>query len=176
MADPTFITNEGENTLEKLFKQLIKNTKFFDCLVGYFYPSGFFRLYKELESVEKIRILIGIGTNQHAYDMLSRTKSYQLKLNSSSTEIKKELDNKIIAEYENSKENEYDIEEGTKKFIEWINSGKLEIKAYPDQNVHAKLYIFTSKGGGFGDDGRVISGSSNLTESGLNRPLEFNHI
>ncbi len=176
MADPTFITNEGENNLENLFKQLIKNTRFFDCLVGYFYPSGFFRLYKELESVEKIRILIGIGTSQQTMDMLSKARSYQTQIRDSSSEIKKELDNKIISEYEESRENELDIEEGTRKFIEWINSGKLEIKAYPDQNIHAKLYIFTSKGEGFGDVGRVISGSSNLTESGLHRQFELNHV
>ncbi len=176
MADPTFITNQGENTLENLFNQLIRNTRFFDCLVGYFYPSGFFRLYKELENVEKIRILIGIGTNQQALDMLSKAKENQLKLTYSSIEIKKELDNKIISEYETSKENEMQIEEGTKKFIEWINSGKMQIKAYPAQNLHAKLYIFTSKGGGFGDDGRIVHGSSNLTEAGLNKNVEFNSV
>ncbi|MDD5192508.1 MAG: helicase-related protein [Candidatus Nanoarchaeia archaeon] len=176
MPDPTFITNEGENTLENLFNQLIRNTKFFDCLVGYFYPSGFFRLYKELENVEKIRILIGIGTNQQALNMLSRVKENQLKLIDSSAEIKKELDNKIVSEYEDSRENEMQIEEGTKKFIEWVTSGKMQIKAYPAQNLHAKLYIFTSKGGGFGDEGRVVHGSSNLTEAGLNKNLEFNSV
>lgn len=176
MTDPTFITNEGENNLENLFKQLIKNTRLFDCLVGYFYPSGFFRLYKDLESVEKIKILIGIGTSQQTVDMLSKARSCQVQLRDSSQEIKRELDNKIISEYEQSKENELDIAEGTEKFIEWISSGKMEIKAYPDQNMHAKLYIFTSKGGGFGDDGRVITGSSNLTESGLHRQFELNTV
>lgn len=176
MTDSTFITNEGEDTLENRFKQLIPNTKFFDCLVGYFYPSGFFRIYKELEEVEKIRILIGIGTSQQTIDMLSKARAFQTKLRDSSQEIKKELDNKIETEYAESKENELDIEEGTQKFIDWITSGKLEIKAYPDQNMHAKLYIFTSRGGGFGDVGRVITGSSNLTESGLNRPFEFNSV
>jgi len=175
MADPTFITNEGENTLENLFNQLIMNTKLFDCLVGYFYPSGFFRIYKELEGVDKIRILIGIGTNQQVYDMLSRSKANQLKLSDSSTEIKRELDNKIVTEFETSKDS-LEVEQGTKKFIEWINSGKLQIKAYPDQNMHTKMYIFTSKGGGFGDEGRVITGSSNLTEAGLNKNLEINVV
>ncbi len=175
MPDPTFITNEGENTLESLFNQLIRNTRLFDCLVGYFYPSGFFRIYKELEGVDKIRILIGIGTNQQVYDILSRAKSSQLKLSDSSAEIKRELDNKIVNEFETSKDS-LEVEEGTKKFIEWVKSGKMQIKAYPDQNLHAKLYIFTSKGGGFGDEGRIIHGSSNLTEAGLNKNLEFNAV
>ena len=50
---------------------------------------------------------------------------------------------------------------------------KLEIRAHPSQDLHAKLYIMT-----FADDdrdkGRVITGSSNLTQSGLQDNLEFN--
>ena len=46
------------------------HTKFFSCLVGYFYASGFFKIYKELEDVEKIRVLVGINTNQQTFDML----------------------------------------------------------------------------------------------------------
>jgi superfamily II DNA/RNA helicase len=174
MVDSTFITNEGENTLENLFSELIKNTKAFDCLVGYFYSSGFFKIYKQLENVGKIRILIGIGTDQKTLNMLS-SRSAQTKVKDTTSEIKKELEIKIVKEYEESKE-ELEIEEGAKKFVEWIKNKKLEIKAYPEQNIHAKLYIFTSKGGGFGDVGRVITGSSNLTEAGLNKNIEFNVV
>lgn len=39
--DLTFITNEDSNKLLDRFKTLIKDTEFFDCLVGYFYSSGF---------------------------------------------------------------------------------------------------------------------------------------
>jgi len=175
MADTTFITNKGEDTLENHFKTLMKNTKFFSCLVGYFYASGFFKIYKELEDVEKIKVLVGINTNQQTFDMLSASRSNQLTLKDSTSEIKKELENKIISEYETSKDT-FDVEEGTKKFIDWIKSGKLEIRASPNQDMHGKIYIFTSKGGGFGDEGRVITGSSNLTDAGLNRANEINKV
>jgi hypothetical protein len=65
------------------------------------------------------------------------------------------------------------VEEGVHKFIEWIRSGKLVIKAYPSQNIHAKLYIMTFKEGAI-DKGRAITGSSNFTKSGLEDNLEFN--
>ena len=56
-SDLTFITNEkGKNLLER-FNVLIKDTEFFDVLVGYFYTSGFHALYKSLEKTKKIRIL-----------------------------------------------------------------------------------------------------------------------
>lgn len=65
------------------------------------------------------------------------------------------------------------VEDGVVKFIEWIRSGKLEIRAYPLQNIHAKLYIMTFAEGDR-DAGRVITGSSNFTEAGLKDNLEFN--
>ena len=87
MADTTFITNKGDDTLENHFKTLLKNTKEFSCLVGYFYASGFFRIYKDLENVEEIRVLVGINTNRQTYDMLSNARENQLKLRDSTSEI-----------------------------------------------------------------------------------------
>lgn len=69
-SDLTFITNEAGRKLKDRFGELIKDTRFFDVLVGYFYASGFYALYKSLESTEKIRILIGISTNKQIYDLL----------------------------------------------------------------------------------------------------------
>ena len=57
--------------------------------------------------------------------------------------------------------------------MEWLRNGKLEIKAYPTENLHAKLYIM-SFAEGDRDRGRVITGSSNFTKSGLIDNLEFN--
>ncbi len=65
------------------------------------------------------------------------------------------------------------VEKGVTTFIEWIRSKKLEIRAYPSQNIHAKLYIMSFKEGDR-DVGRVITGSSNLTKAGLIDNLEFN--
>jgi len=61
--DLTFITNEKNQKLADRFRVLIKDTQFFDVLVGYFYTSGFYEIYKSLEKTEKIRILVGINTN-----------------------------------------------------------------------------------------------------------------
>ncbi len=69
-TDLTFIVNEEGKTLKERFNQLVKDCRFFDCLVGYFYISGFHAIYKVLEEVEKIRILIGVGTNQRTFDLI----------------------------------------------------------------------------------------------------------
>ncbi len=78
----------------------------------------------------------------------------------------------MTSELEDSQDSQT-VEQGVLKFIEWIKSGKLEIKVYPSQNIHAKVYIVTFKEGDR-DTGRVITGSSNLTQSGLVDNLEFN--
>ncbi|MCX8058431.1 MAG: helicase-related protein [Spirochaetes bacterium] len=158
--DLTFITNEDGKTLKNRFEQIIKGSRFFDCLVGYFYTSGFYYIQNALENTEKIRILVGIQTNKDVFDLLSHA------------ETKDEFENSVVSEMVESEDN-FNVEEGVIKFIEWIKSGKLQIRAYPSKNIHAKLYIITFAEGDR-DIGRVITGSSNFTKSGLIDNLEFN--
>src|SRR6516164_75226 len=74
-SDLTFLTNEpGETLRDRLGVLLTKDTQFFDCLVGYFFISGFYRLYPALENVEKVRILVGLKTDRTAYELLERAK------------------------------------------------------------------------------------------------------
>lgn len=172
-TDLTFITNEEQQNLKARFRVLIKDTKFFDCLVGYFYTSGFHAVYKSLENTEKIRILIGISTSKLTYDLLTKAnQNSQQSMEFSHAETKQEYSELVEKEMEDS-EDEREVEEGVVKFIEWIRSKKLEIRAYPSQNIHAKLYIMTFTEGDR-DVGRVITGSSNFTRAGLVDNLEFN--
>lgn len=172
-TDLTFITNENGQNLKDRFRVLIKDTESFDCLVGYFYASGFYALYKSLESTKKIRILIGISTNKQVYDLMQRPQhSEQISLQFSSAETKEKLGYAVEKEMDESQDN-WSVEEGVQKFIEWIHSGKLEIKAYPSEKIHAKLYIMTFSEKDR-DKGRVITGSSNFTQAGFVDNLEFN--
>ena len=172
-SDLTFITNEDGKSLLQRFTTLIKDTRYFDCLVGYFYASGFYSIYKSLEKTEKIRVLIGISTDKETFELISESKKeIQQTLPSSTKETKELFTSQIVQEMEAAKDS-FDIEEGVHKFIEWLKSGKLEIKVYPADTIHAKLYIMTFKEGDR-DVGRVITGSSNFTKSGLRDNIEFN--
>ena len=172
-TDLSFITNEKNQNLKDRFEVLIKDTSFFDCLVGYFYSSGFHAIYQSLENTEKIRILIGISTSRQTFELLENAnKPKQQQIDFSHAEAKQEVENLVQQEMEDSEDNRK-VEEGVHKFIEWIRSGKLKIRAYPSQNIHAKLYIMTFREGDR-DTGRVITGSSNFTQAGLVDNLEFN--
>jgi hypothetical protein len=70
IAPKKFLTNQGENTLSKRLETILPLTRDFDCLVGYFFISGFFRLYPALESVSKIRILIGLKNEQVVHGLI----------------------------------------------------------------------------------------------------------
>jgi superfamily II DNA or RNA helicase/HKD family nuclease len=172
-SDLTFITNEDGRSLRARFYALLgPNTRFFDCLVGYFFISGFHHLYPALEQTEKIRILIGLKTDRQTYNLLQQAKSQQELFTASHAETKEQVPADVLRELDEA-EDAAPVEQGVKKFIEWCQSGKLEIKVYPSAQIHAKLYIMTFVADHM-DKGRVVTGSSNFSHSGLQGNLEFN--
>lgn len=172
-SDLTFITNEEGKHLGDRFAVLLgQDTRFFDCLVGYFFISGFHRLHPALTKTEKIRILIGIKTDGPTYELIQTAKEQQEFVLESHAQVRERVPGEILAEFQKSGDTSQ-IEDGVRIFVEWIKSGKLEVRAYPSERVHAKLYIMTFHEGDR-DKGRVITGSSNFTEAGLRDNLEFN--
>lgn len=172
-SDLTFILNDPGKSLRDRFGVLLGNdTRYFDCLAGYFFISGFYKLYPSLENVEKVRILVGLQTDRTAYELLQKAKEQSGLALKSHAVAKYQVANEVLSELEQAADTA-EIETGVHKFIEWVRSGKLEIKAYPGENLHAKVYIMTFAEGDR-DKGRVITGSSNLTQSGLQDNLEFN--
>ena len=100
-SDLTFITNEENRNLAERFKVLIKGTRLFDVLVGYFYTSGFHAIYKSLENTEKIRILIGISTNKQAIELIQKAKSnHQSSLLYYHAEAKEQFEQSVTEEIE----------------------------------------------------------------------------
>ena len=140
-SDLTFITNEQGRSLADRFSVLLgKNTRAFDCLVGYFYLSGFKRLAESLQPTEKIRILIGLNTDQPTFELLSQAKE-QMKLDlRSHAEAKERVPGEILSELENV-EDSSEVESGVRQFVQWVKNGKLEVRVFPSAQLHAKLYI-----------------------------------
>ncbi|MDD4151766.1 MAG: helicase-related protein, partial [Candidatus Gracilibacteria bacterium] len=167
-TDTKFFTNSENNTLYDRFNATLShNTQFFDVLVGYFRSSGFFKLYKSLEDIEKIRILVGLNVDRKSFEMIEQVKK-------SKDEAKENYLYCVEKEFE-STDDKKEIEEGVLKFIEFIESGKLEIRVYPKADIHAKVYIIRKDQVKSPDYfGSVITGSSNFSINGLLDNLEFN--
>ena len=101
ITDLTFITNEPGKSLKQRFEVLIKDDRYFDVLVGYFFTSGFYAIYPALEKTEKIRILIGISTDRQTHDLMTISqKEEQLELIFSHAETKQLVENEIAKEME----------------------------------------------------------------------------
>lgn len=173
--DLKFFTNEPERDLYSRFATIMKSdTQFFDILVGYFRTSGFFRLYPSLDTVDKIRILVGMNVDRFTVRIIDRYKEEVKYQKVSSSEGKTMLSDSVETEFASSSPTE-DIEKGVRVFIDWLKNGKLEMRMYTEAPIHAKVYIMRKDPEKVPDTfGSVITGSSNFSESGLVSNLEFN--
>jgi hypothetical protein len=144
--------------------------------VGFFYFSGWRELYEQLQKHDhiKIKLLVGLEVEKilgktiieygKADDTLSHDEHYQQFISS--------MDHAINNE-------EMDTEAFYSQvmfFLEMLETERLIIRKTENPN-HAKLYLFRYKQD-FRDnlsiDGEYITGSSNLTRSGLVGQEEFN--
>lgn len=169
-TDTMFFTNEPGLKLEDRFKSTLVNVETFDILVGYFRTSGFKALCNEFENIDKIRILIGLSTDKQTVETYKQSKQLDFLESHSNTKdiFSKELEKELY-----SSEDNYDVEYSIRKFVEFLRSGKLELRAFPSRDLHAKVYISKFRKDDR-DYGRVITGSSNFSENGLNSQYEFN--
>lgn len=173
--DLTFFTNEPERDLYSRFSTILKsNTKFFDILVGYFRTSGFFKMREAMEDVEKIRILVGLNVDKYTIKIIDKARM-ELKYEAPTTKQAKEaFSDSVENEFENT-DPASEVEQGVRIFIEWLKSGKLELRMYMEAPIHAKVYIMRKDMEKTPDTyGSVITGSSNFSEAGLQNNLEFN--
>ena len=121
-TDLKFFTNEPERDLYSRFTTILKsNTQFFDVLVGYFRTSSFFKMVKELKTVEKIRLIVGLNIDKFSMKLIDEANGNYKYVSLDEKNSKEEISNEIVSEFEN---NEYsnNIEAGTKTFIEWIKT------------------------------------------------------
>ncbi len=172
ISDLTFLTNESDRKLSTRLNKLLSKSSQFDCLVGYFYLSGFYLIQKSLEPCEKIRILVGLKTENQVYKALQEARIQQAFNFRSTTEIVKDFKKVVLEQLTNADETD-EVETGIKQFVRWCSEGKVEVRAYDKHPIHSKLYIFSFNQDQV-DKGRVITGSSNLSVSGLHNNLEFN--
>jgi len=159
-----FFTNKDGNSLFKKFQGVFKyqNVFFFDALVGYFRSSGYFKLRPFLEEVPEIRILVGINADKLIAESKRKGQVYLENPDKTKEEylefIRKDIEKAAYTE---------ETEKSIVQFIEDIISGKLKIRAYGQKNLHSKIYIFRPENFNEHSSCSVITGSSNLTDSGM---------
>jgi len=170
-----FITNsKDQKTLKERLNTLIGISDELKFLVGFFYFSGWSDIYEGLRKnpQQKIKLLVGLQVCNH----LGSITEYAEKRDhvaSQDEEFQKYLESLGFA-LNNA---EMDTEEFYRQagfFVHLIEQERLEIRKTEKPN-HAKLYLFC-----FDEEHskvikqEFITGSSNLTRSGLHGQEEFN--
>jgi len=166
-----FITNSPTKHLKDRIRELISKSNEVKILVGFFYFSGLKELYEGLKenSSVKIKILVGLNVDKTNYGIIEYgEKNFNLTDQERIELFFKSLETSINTDDFDTKE----FYEQVNFFIKLIKDNRLIIRKTYRPN-HAKLYIFKLRPGEVKDT-IFITGSSNLTSSGLRQQQEFN--
>jgi len=172
------ITNQ-DKLLSEVINNILPSSQRLYFLVGYFYMSGFKEIYKNVVDKE-IKILVGLDIEKGISGKIMEFEVIQ-KIDDQISG-KKIRDNSFKSLVTLCNDTDYfdsdEKQESFRLFLEKIKNGTLEIKKTKRPN-HAKLYLFENKkefnqGGEF--PGTMITGSSNLTRSGLRGQEEIDVI
>lgn len=170
----SFITNQ-EKFLSEIINGILPKCSSVDILVGYFYYSGFDLICENIKD-KKLRILVGLEVDTQVSNRIKEVNRF-LKTNQSRGQIKEDYYTSFIKLFNDTDYFDSDSKMGSfKLFYSKILDGTLEIRKTEDP-CHAKMYLFEynemmSEGGEL--PGTVITGSSNLSQSGLAGRLEIN--
>ncbi|MFN3533336.1 MAG: phospholipase D-like domain-containing protein, partial [Candidatus Brocadia sp.] len=167
-----FITNNPTKLLENRLLDLLSKSKELKFLVGFFYFSGLRELYKGLKDNPSVilKVLVGLNVDKTLYGLIEHGSSERGL-----------SDDERLYKYFASIKNSINTEQFDKRefydqvrfFIELIKNNRLIIRKTYEPN-HAKLYIFKLEQTQVARDALFITGSSNLTSSGLTHQHEFN--
>ncbi|MGQ9816527.1 MAG: helicase-related protein [bacterium] len=170
-----FITNSDAEELKKRISELINKSEELKFLVGFFYFSGIRELYAELKKNPQviIKVLVGLNVDKLNYQLIEYADLDDQKGQLSNDEISHKFLDSIKKSINSEHFDTQQFYEQVNFFVELIKKDRLIIRKTHKPN-HAKLYIFKLEGGQVGRKNLFITGSSNLTKTGLTTQEEFN--
>lgn len=173
---PEFVDNRNGNTLKEAlaghleFRIVSGQVPAEVCIAtAYFNPAGFAQIASHLEQVPKVRLLLGAEPGPEAGLARRRPmdppepefsrRRLALGLRQLDLGLRTERDQMAFS-VANSR--------ALQSLVAFLRSGRIEVRRFERQFLHAKAYIFAGGPAGF------IAGSSNFTFAGLVRNLELN--
>ncbi len=171
-----FFNNDSGNTLFDRLASIAgangmgEKFQVFKAVAGYFRSSGWFKLRNHLGGVKKIQILVGIDID----DILRNRDRTERFFGASNEEARK----RYFASFSDDvKAAGYtaEIENGILQLCQDMLDGRVELRIHKSRNLHAKFYLCLPELYGPDSVGRVIMGSSNLTDSGLGTATTPDH-
>lgn len=175
IVKPEFVDNRDGNTLLRALRQHLSwladtyvHPVELSIATGYFNPQAYALLADHLESLVRVRLLLGAeptppparpkrkpgDPRRQAYD------AQLVKQALSSHEQGLEDDRNILGFTT-------EVDATLQRLLDFLDSGRIEVRRYEQSFLHGKAFIFNDEEG-------VIAGSSNFTAAGLTSNLELN--
>lgn len=173
---PLFIDNRDGNTLDRAVAKHLQALRQEQALPGelciataFFNVPGFNLIEPNVEPLPRLRLLLGVEPTPEA------TRPDRRPGDPTEPEFTRRLVHSAVQQLDAGLAHARDLlpfDEATdaaiRKLLGHLHSGKVEVRRYEQQFLHAKAFIFRVHGGG------LIVGSSNLTYAGLRSNLELN--
>lgn len=171
-----FISNKSpQKTLSGRLNNIISFSTELRWLVGFFYFSGWQEVYKNLKDNPEvsIRLLVGLQVGNH----LSKIFEHDIQgTDLSNDDYFNDFMTSLGFAINNEDQDTRTFYEQVHFFLDMLREERLIIRKTREPN-HAKLYLFQmneEERAKHSLDGYLITGSSNLTRSGLRGQQEFN--
>ena len=175
MTHPEFVDNQEGNTLERALREhlhhllgTLREPPSVSIATGYFNPEGFGRLADVLCDAAGVHLLLGaepVPAARVAERQLGdpRGGRYDKKLADEELEraegkLRRDRDRLPFSARSRA---------AVRGLLEFLDSGKIEVRRYEHRFLHGKAFLFSGKQG-------VLAGSSNFTLAGLTTNLELN--
>jgi hypothetical protein len=176
---PEFATNDpqAQETVADAVKEMLGFTAVYDTDPGrsvaiasaFFNVGGWSLIAPELKRVGHVRLMLGAEPQRQTDPVVMRSPSIP----------RRSADKEALAEaleaQQEALETERDVLPFTREargqvqdLIDWLRSGKVEVKRYTKEFLHGKAYVIDNPGLG------VVAGSSNFTFAGLSKNRELN--
>src|SRR5690606_37422544 len=126
---------------------------------AYINPGGFGLVADELEQVGRARLLIGAEPEPP----IARVRPLTEETDADRVRRALEGHERSLAEDRNLLGFTYEADRSARRFIDWLRSGKVEVRRYENGFLHGKAYLVSDS-----DEG-AIAASSNFTFAGLGR-------
>lgn len=173
---PLFVDNQNGNTLDaaicahlKALRQENAMLWGLDIATAFFNLPGFALVADEIERVGKVRLLLGAEPRPEAAWPVRKPgdkppaeflrHQVEQSLDEQDAGLRRSVD---LLPFDDA------TDAVVRRLLEFLHSGKIEVRRFETQYLHAKAFLFRVVGGG------LLVGSSNLTQAGLRGNLELN--
>ncbi len=173
---PLFVDNRNGNTLDRAVSRHLCALRAEQAMLwevciasAFFNVPGFDLIAADLAQVSKVRLLLGAEPQPEA-NLPERRPGDPFEPEFTKRLVAGALEQLVTGLRRGRDLLPFDsrTDSAIRRLLDYLHSGKVEVRRYNDQFLHAKAFVFRTVGGG------ILVGSSNLTYGGLKGNLELN--